>query len=209
MNKKISLVLVSTALLGLPSAHAAQSDWLIRLRAISIQPENKSDAIPALGVPADAITLNSKLAPEVDLSYFLTQNIALELILTIPQRHDISISGAKIGTAKHLPPTLTVQYHFMPDKKFRPYIGAGINYTRFSGVNLNVPGVGALDLDKSSWGAAVQTGFDVKVGKNTFVNFDLKKIYIASDVKLAATGAKVSHIKLDPIVVGIGFGWRF
>lgn len=194
---------------GAGYAQADQGDWLVRIRAIDIQPRNQSDPIPGLGVPADAISLSDKWAPEVDFSYFLTKNIALELILTYPQEHDVFLSGARIGTAKHLPPTLTAQYHFIPDGKFRPYLGAGINYTHFSDVDLDVPGVGPLALDKDSWGAALQAGFDVEIYKDKFINFDIKKIYIDSDVKLAANGAKVSHIKLDPIVVGVGFGWRF
>lgn len=210
MMKYLGLIFVFLNVLILTEyAQADQGDWLVRIRAIDIQPRNQSDPIPALGVPADAIRLNDKWAPEVDFSYFLTRSIALELILTYPQEHDVSLNGTKIGTAKHLPPTLTVQYHFIPEGKFRPYLGAGINYTHYSDVDLNVPGVGRLDLEKNSWGAALQAGFDVEVSKNKFINFDIKKIYINSDVKLAANGAKVSHIRLDPVVIGIGFGWKF
>ncbi len=84
-----------------------------------------------------------------------------------------------------------------------------MNYTRFSQVNLNVPGVGALDLSRNSWGGALQAGFDVAVGMDTFINIDIKKIYLGTDVKLAATRAKITRIRLDPIVLGIGFGWKF
>lgn len=210
MEKTLCLALVFSALtIGQSQAQADQGDWLVRIRALDIQPRNQSDPIPALGVPANAITLNNKWAPEIDLSYFLMKNIALELILTYPQRHDVSLNGAKIGTAKHLPPTLTVQYHFFQDGKFRPYLGAGINYTHFSDVNLSVPGVGQLDMGSSSWGGALQAGFDVAVGKNKFINFDVKKIYLDSDVKLAATGVTISHVRLDPVVAGVGFGWKF
>lgn len=210
MMKHLSLVFFFFNVLAVSGqSRADQGDWLVRIRAIDIQPRNQSDPIPGLSVPADAITLNDKWAPEVDFSYFLTKNVALELILTYPQEHDVSLSGAKIGTAKHLPPTLTAQYHFTPDGKFRPYLGAGINYTHFSDVDLNVPGVGPLALDKDSWGAVLQAGFDVEIYKDKFINFDIKKIYIDSDVKLAANGAKVSNIRLDPLVVGIGFGWKF
>ncbi|MBI2311336.1 MAG: OmpW family protein [Betaproteobacteria bacterium] len=196
-------------LLIFPITQAEPGNWMVRVRAINIQPENKSEAVPALGVPADAITLNNKLAPEVDVTYFLNPRFALELILTYPQEHDISLLGAKIGSAKHLPPTLTLQYHFAPEAKLRPYAGVGINYTRFSGVSLNVPGVGALDLERDSWGGALQAGLDFEVAKNVFLNLDLKKIWIDTDAKIAATGAKVSRITLDPLVVGIGVGWRF
>lgn len=210
MEKYVYLGLVVGALtVGQSQAQADQGDWLVRIRALDIQPRNQSDPIPALGVPANAITLNDKWAPEIDLNYFLLKNIALELILTYPQRHDVSLNSAKIGTAKHLPPTLTLQYHVTPDGKFRPYLGAGINYTYFSDVNLSVPGVGQLDMDRSSWGGALQVGFDMEVGKNKFINFDVKKIYIGSDVKLAAAGATISHVRLDPVVLGVGFGWKF
>lgn len=209
MKIQLSLTLIVIALLPSHHAQAEKGDWLVRARAVNIQPENKSDPIPALGVPTDAITVSDKLIPEVDVSYFVTKNIALELILTYPQKLNVSLSGTAIGSGKVLPPTLTVQYHFIPDGKFRPYLGAGVNYTRFSSVSLNVPGVGALDLDKDSWGGALQAGFDVEVDKTTFINFDIKKIYIDSDVKLSATGTKVSGIKLSPVVVGVGFGWKF
>lgn len=210
MKKYSGLALVFFIVLTVSGqSQADQGDWLVRVRAINIQPENKSDPIPALGVPADAITVGDKLVPEVDVSYFVTKNIALELILTYPQKLNVSLSRTAIGSGKVLPPTLTVQYHFIPDGKFRPYLGAGVNYTRFSDVNLKVPGVGALDLDNSSWGSAIQAGFDIEVDKNKFINFDIKKIDIQSDVKLSTSGTKVSHIKLSPVVVGIGFGWKF
>lgn len=208
MKKTIYLAFIVSALTA-GQAQADQGDWLVRIRALDIQPRNQSDPIQALGVAANAITLNDKWAPEIDLSYFLMKNIALELILTYPQRHDVSLNGTKIGTAKHLPPTLTLQYHFSPDGKFRPYLGAGINYTHFSDVNLNVPGVGQLDMGRSSWGGALQAGIDMQIGKNKFINFDIKKIYIGTDVKLAATGTTISHVQLDPLVLGVGFGWQF
>ena len=91
----------------------------------------------------------------------------------------------------------------------RPYVGAGINYTRISSVSLNVPGVGALDLDSSSIGAALQVGMDIKLADKIFLNIDVKKIYINSDVMLKATGAKVSAVTLDPIAIGVGIGYRF
>jgi len=171
--------------------------------------ENKSDAIPSLGVPSDAIEVSDKTIPEVDITYFFTKNLAAELILTVPQKHDVTLSGAKVGTFKHLPPTLTAQYHFLPDGAIRPYLGAGINYTRISSVALTVPGVGDLSLENSSFGAALQAGVDFKLAENLFLNIDIKKIWIASDVMLKATGAKVSSVTLDPIVIGVGIGYRF
>lgn len=199
----LALALVPTALV------AEEGPLLVRLRAVYISPADKSDAIPALGVPADAITVSSKTIPEVDISYFFTKSFAAELILTYPQEHDVELMGTNIGTFKHLPPTLTLQYHFIPDGAFRPYVGVGVNLTLISDVNLAVPGVGALDLESSSVGFAAGAGFDVKVGEKLFLNLDAKWVQLGSDVMLKANGAKVSAVKVDPWLLGGGIGYRF
>lgn len=190
-------------------ALAEEGSFMVRVRAVNLDPANDSDAIPALGVPADAIHVNDRVIPEVDFTYFLTKNIAAELVLTYPQKHDVSLSGRKIGTFKHLPPTLTLQYHFQPDAQFRPYVGAGVNYTRITSVNLAVPGVGALDLENDSFGGALQAGFDIKLNQSWYLNMDVKKVWIKSDLTLKATGTKVSAVGVDPVLLGIGIGYRF
>lgn len=208
MKKTVRLLALALALAPAPLL-AADGPLLVRLRAVYIDPADKSDAIPALGVPADAITVSTKTIPEVDISWFFSKSLAAELILTYPQEHDVELMGTKIGTFKHLPPTLTLQYHFNPDGGFRPYVGAGVNLTLISDVNLSVPGVGALDLESSSVGFAAQAGFDVKVGEKLFLNGDVKWVQIGSDVTLKATGAKVSAVKVDPWLIGAGLGYRF
>ena len=199
----LSLALSPTALL------AGDGPLMVRLRGVYISPADKSDAIPSLGVPADAITVSTKTIPEVDISYFFSKSIAAELVLTYPQEHDVELGGTKIGTFKHLPPTLTLQYHFLPDSVFNPYVGVGVNLTLISDVNLAVPGVGALDLESSSVGFAAGAGFDVKVGEKLYLNADAKWVQIGSDVLLKASGAKVSAVKVDPWLIGAGIGYRF
>ncbi len=113
------------------------------------------------------------------------------------------MSGQNIGTFKHLPPTLSLQYHFMPEKQFSPYVGAGVNYTNISAVK--IPG---LRLEHDSWGYSLQAGVDYKLDKNWSLNFDIKKVQIRSDV-LTAAGAKVSEVKIDPVLIGVGVGYRF
>ncbi|MBA3904646.1 MAG: hypothetical protein C0522_13410 [Rhodocyclaceae bacterium] len=204
MNKSATLSLLVGALMAAFSTAGQAADegqWMVRARAVNLDMANKSEPVGGVGA-SDRISVSDKTIPEVDISYFLTKNIAAELILTVPQKQDVLLDGAKVGTFKHLPPTLTVQYHFLPDGQFRPYVGAGINYTRISSVNL-----GGLYLENDSWGPALQAGLDVKLGQNLFLNLDVKKIYIRSDV--LAGGTKVSAVKLDPLAVGIGLGWRF
>ena len=202
MKTLASLTLLAAALAA-PSLRAEDGPWMVRLRAVAIQPANKSDA--ATGIPADAIHVSNKTIPEVDFSYFFSANLAAELILTVPQQHDVTLSGAKIGTFKHLPPTLTAQWHFLPGQTVNPYVGAGLNFTLISDVKL---ASGALDLSKSSLGAALQVGVDCKVAKNCFINLDAKYVQLKSDVKTAA-GAKVTTVKVDPLLLGVGVGYRF
>lgn len=197
------------ALILAPVGYAQEGALLVRLRGVYVGPADKSEAIPALGVPADAIHVSDKAIPEVDFTYFLTRNVAAELILTYPQQHDVDLSGTKIGTFKHLPPVLSLQYHFAPQGLFRPYLGLGVNLTLISDVKLTVPGVGALDLEGSSVGVSGQAGFDVKLADRLFLNADLKRVTLRSDVMLAAGGQKVSVVKVDPWLIGVGLGYRF
>ena len=203
--KKATAVLAVTVL-GL-MAHEAmaqqQSPWLVRARVVNIDTANKSDPVGGVGA-ANRLTVSNKTIPELDISYFFTPNIAAELILTYPQKHDVSLDGTKIGTFKHLPPTLTVQYHFMPASQISPYLGAGINYTNISSANLLS---GAADLEHKSFGLAFQAGVDYKIDKHWSINLDVKKVQIRSDVFIG--GAKASAVKIDPLLVGVGVGYRF
>lgn len=199
MKKKLLAGLVA-ALVVAPAMAQSAGDVLVRVRAVYIDPANKSDAFGA--VAADAITVSSKTIPEVDFSYFFSKNIAAELVLTVPQKHTVKLNGTELGTFKHLPPTLTLQYHFAPDATFRPYVGAGLNYTYISDVKL-----GGLTLSRSSTGLAVQAGFDYALDKNLSLNFDLKKVQIRADVESA--GTKLTEVKIDPWLIGVGIGKRF
>ena len=198
MKKNLLAVAVLCALTsGAVFAQQAEGPWLVRARAVNLDSANKDST--GLG-----LSVNDKVIPEVDVSYFFTPNVAAELVLTVPQKHDLSSSvlGGKIGTLKHLPPSLLVQYHFNA-AGFKPYVGAGINYTRFSSVKLPA----GVDIDRNSFGAALQVGVDIPLQKNLYLNFDIKKVFIKTDV--TANGAKLGSFKVDPVLVGVGLGWRF
>ena len=202
MSKSVAVILAALTLLT-GVAQAQETPWLVRVRAVHLDPANKSDPVGGAGA-ADRIDVSGKTIPEVDISYFFTKNIAAELVLTHPQKHDVTLDGNNIGTFKHLPPTLLVQYHFLPDAHCRPYVGAGVNYTTMSKVNL-LDGAGSLDHD--SVGLALQAGADVAIDQKWSVNFDVKKIQIRSDVYV--NGAKASRLKVDPLMLAVGVGYRF
>lgn len=192
-------ILIAAAVGMLVAGHVAaqESPWLVRARAVQLNMANKDSTGLNLNV-------NDKTIGEVDVSYFFNKNVAAELILTLPQRQTVYAGAAGIGNFKHLPPTLTLQYHFTDLGGYKPYVGAGLNYTKITGTNLTT----GHKLDDSSYGAAFQAGVDVPLTKQVSLNFDVKKVYIKTDVYTAA-GANAGTLKLDPVLVGVGVGYRF
>ncbi len=182
------------------SAFAAQGDILARFRITNVNPQTSVDSTLA----ALNVDVNDDTIPEVDFTYMFTNNIGAELILGT-SKHDVTSNGSKIGSVRVLPPTLTAQYHFSPEGQFRPYVGAGINYTRF----YSFKDTSGLDLSikKNSFGPALQVGVDIPVTKNIFVNFDVKKLWIKTKVK--AGGVDAGTLDIDPLVTSVGIGTKF
>ena len=191
-----AVALCATLMSGAAMAQQAEEGpWLVRARAVHLDSANKDST----GLN---LSINDKWIPEVDISYFFTKNVAAELILTVPQKHTLRAGGTAIGSLMHLPPTLLLQYHFNTSG-IKPYVGAGLNYTRFSSVNLPA----GVSIDRNSFGPALQVGVDIPLAKNLYLNFDVKKVFIKTDV--SAGGAKLGTFKVDPVLVGVGLGWRF
>ena len=199
----IAAALLGTVLCSAAMAQqATEGPWMVRARAVHLDSSNGDSTGLGLGI-------NNKWMPEVDITYFFNKNMAVELILTVPQKQTISSNGTAIGSLKHLPPTLTAQYHFTDLGGFKPYVGAGLNYTRFSSVHFNPAIVTALNpsVDKNSFGWALQAGVDIPLSNNLYLNVDVKKVQIKTDV--SSFGAKVGEFKVNPVLFGVGLGWRF
>ncbi|WP_417485425.1 OmpW/AlkL family protein [Maricaulis salignorans] len=188
-------------------AMAESGDWLVRLRAIDVMP-NESATISAIGGDVD---ISDQIVPELDITYFVQDNWAVELILGVTP-HDVQAVGTSagdidLGDVTLLPPTLTLQYHFNPDGQMRPYLGAGVNYTHF--FNEDLPGGSALTSISydNSFGLAAQAGIDFALQDEWFLNVDVKYIDINTDVLI--DGAIAASVDIDPLVLGVGFGRRF
>ena len=198
MNKLLTLTALSLALAAPLAEAQTAGTLLVRARAVHLDSANTDST--GLG-----LTINNKWLPEVDISYFITPNLAAELILTYPQKQDVMSNGAKIGTFKHLPPTLTLQYHFTGLPGFRPYVGAGVNYTRLSQIDILS---GAATLKKNSYGLAAQVGADVPLGSGGWMlNVDVKKVQIGT--KVYVNGTDMGKFKVDPLLFGLGVGKTF
>lgn len=192
-----AVVLAACSVTAAMAQASGEGPWVLRARAVHLDMANKDGT--GLG-----LSVNDKTIPEVDVSYFLSPNIAAELVLTVPQKQTVYSGGTSIGTFKHLPPTLLLQYHFTGLNGYKPYVGAGINYTRITSVNLLN---GTAGLENDSWGGALQAGLDISLDRNWSLNFDVKKVYIRSDVFVG--GLNQGTLKLDPVFVGVGLGYRF
>jgi len=211
---KLAAAFALLASLAAPAA-AAEGPLMVRLRGVYILPADKSDAIASLAVAKDDISVSKKFIPEVDISYFITPNLSAELILTYPQKHDVKAvsNGTELdlGTFSHLPPVLSAQWHFLPGAVVNPYVGVGLNLTLITSQDLAVPLATPLELEisKSSIGFSAQVGADFQVAPQWYVNADVKYVTLGVDVKVKSSGTKVSHVTVNPWLLGLGVGYRF
>lgn len=214
MNKIYLAAAAISATTAANPAMAEQGDWLLRGRAILVAPTEDSSGIdPAF--PNDEVSVDNAFAPEVDISYFLSDHVALELIAATTKHNIGGKNGlepiGKLADTWVLPPTLTLQYHFAPEAKVRPYVGAGLNYTLFYGEDTSSDldsAIGETDIDlDSSFGFALQAGLDFDLNEKMFLNLDVKYIDMDTEAKLT-TGSLVNRVKVDinPIVFGVGLG---
>jgi outer membrane protein len=197
--------------LGQPLVGKQAGTFMIRARAIGVIPENNSSSVSIIG---GHVSATNQAAPELDFSYFFTDHIAVELIAA-STRHNISVVNSAIpgtvdvGSAWVLPPTLTLQYHFMPQSAFSPYIGAGVTVAFWYATNPANPPVTHFTVGNNV-GAAIQAGFDYNFTGHWFANFDIKQIFLNADAHVDALGTTLkAHTALDPLVIGAGIGYRF
>ncbi len=230
--KKSLLVLALAAAFAPVLAHAEAGDWVVRARVVSVSPDEESKLGKTVNsllggtvmTPGAELAVDNNVIPELDISYYITKNIAAELILALGSKHDVSVRGdalatignQHLGSVDALPPTLTAQWHFNPDQMFDPYVGAGVNYTYMLDRNLKLsrgPLAGSkIKIDSDSWGYALQAGFDVNLKDGWLINADVKYVTMDTDVKLNIPGLgwkKIDSLDIDPWVFGVGIGKKF
>ena len=213
---KTAAAVLALALAAGPAV-AAQGDFLVRLRAITVQPQEKvGPVLPTFPTSGGSIT--NAYAPEIDFTYMLTDHIGVELIAATT-KHCVEGGGSLAGVGRLactwvLPPTLTLQYHFAPEGKIHPYVGAGVNWTMFynekASTQLNTA-IGATNVNlTNSFSFALQAGVDFDISEKMFLNLDVKYVDMDTNARLT-TGALVNNLRADinPLIIGVGVGWRF
>lgn len=176
------------------------SKWQARFRVITVIPS------PGDNIDGADVDISTSVVPELDFTYFFTKNIAAELILATT-KHNVEIeNGIDLGHVWLLPPTLNFQYHFYAGD-FKPYLGAGVNYTIFYGVDEG----DVADMNyENSFGFSFQAGLDYYLNDKWFINLDIKQLLLSTDVDVD-TGAGVLPVEVDinPLIVGLGVGMKF
>ena len=187
--------------------------WQVRLRAVGVAPDESAK----IGIIDGDVAISNALIPELDFTYFFTEHFAAELILGTA-KHDVqainTLAGdVNLGSVWLLPPTLTAQYHFYTSdqKVFKPYIGAGVNYTLF--YNVKSGDVAGVEYD-NALGYAAQVGFDLMLDDTFFINFDAKRLFLSTDVTVDASnlapGLSIpAEVDINPWLLGIGVGMKF
>ncbi len=212
MSKKlwagVSLAVIS--FLGAETAMAQQAgDIFVRARAIYVAPDES--ATTSIGGTVD---IDNKVVPELDFTYFIADNIGLELIAATTKHNVVGLgtalgASADLGSAWLLPPTLSLQYHFPMSngEAFKPYVGAGINYTFFYSEKEAGGAITDFNL-KDSVGFSLQAGMDFEIAENTFFNVDVKKLFLSTDAEING-GAVTADVKINPWIIGAGIGRKF
>jgi outer membrane protein len=191
---KFASLTAGTLVVVASSAYADAGDIYWHLRALNINP-NVSTSIAGLDI-------DTRTTVEVGGTYFFTKEIAAELGVT-QAKHDVTSNNVNVGTFKITPVNLAMQYHWNMGAPFTPYAGAGINYTKISGVDL-----GSGKLDNSSNGGLLQLGGNYDLSKQLRLNGDIKKVWIKSDV-FDPAGAKVGNVDVNPWFFSVGAAMKF
>ena len=192
----LSALTLTTAL---PTQAQDAGDWIWRVGVHNVRPKSDNHALVNVDAAA-SLTFNA--------TYMFAPNWGVEVLAALPFEHDINLNGGgKVAQAKHLPPTVSVQYHLNPNGAWGPYVGAGLNYTLFFDEKTRGALAGAkLELDPSL-GLAAQAGLDIELGSDWFANVDARWLDIETDAKV--NGARIGNVVIDPLAFGLSIGRRF
>lgn len=200
----MALVLTAGAAFLLNSAPAqakADGPWLVRAGVSNIEPASGNGRLIN---DTTAVDVDSQIGPSINVAYFFTPNWAVDVLGALPFEHDIALNGQQAGSTKHLPPTVTMQYHLRPGQRVQPFVGAGLNYTFFMEESLD--NGARLDLE-DSFGLAAQLGVDFVLNPNWRLGLDMR--YIDIDTDASVNGQGVGEVNIDPTVYSLNLGYRF
>jgi len=205
MNKMLLAALVAAlSLAGVGRAQAANGDWIVKLGVHTIEPKSDNGT---LANGAFKVDVSNDTQATITAEYLFTPNLGLELLASAPFKHTVRLNGVKAATFSHLPPTLTLQYHFNADGAVSPFIGAGVNYTYVYNEHTTGPLAGTRLSVNNSFDFAAHAGVDFRINPNWLFTVDARWIKLNSKAKV--NGVDVGTVNVDPLVYGVAVGYRF
>lgn len=204
-HKLLPLIAASLAAVAAPAMAQSAGDWTLGVGVHQVAPKSDNGALAGGTLPLD---IDSDAKPSVTFEYFVRDNLGIEVLGALPFKHDIAVKGVgKVGDTKHLPPTITLQYHFNSAGKVSPLLGVGVNYTTFFSEGTTGALAGTkLKLD-DSFGLAAHAGLDFKVSEKASVRVDVRWADIDTEVRV--DGAKLGTANIDPLVYGVSYVMKF
>ena len=209
MKKTVCGIAVLSALMSANVLAHSEGDFIVRAGAATVSPNDSSGAVAGNSSIEFGVDSDTQLG--LTLGYMFTDNISFEVLAATPFSHNISATGlGEIADTKHLPPTFMVQYYFgTAESDFRPYVGAGINYTVFFDEGSKIAGLSDVSLD-DSWGLAANVGMDYMINDDWFLNASVWYADIGTTAKYNLGGTNYStDVDIDPWVFMIGGGYNF
>lgn len=201
MKRHLGMLLLGGALAvaAAPVLAQSQGDWTIGVGVGNVNPKSDNGTLANTDVK-----IGDGTALIFTAEYFVRDNLGIELLAATPFKHDISLAGVgEIGDTRHLPPTLSLNYHFPTQSAWKPFVGLGVNYTDFFEESSSL---GKLELD-SSVGASVQVGLDYQISDRGAVRLNVRWFDIDTDATL--DGADIGTANIDPILIGVSYVHRF
>ncbi len=214
MRKTSSLLISSLALalatVAAPAMAQSKGDWTLGVGVHAVDPKSDAGDLngAALGLGALSTKVDSDVKPTITFEYFVADNVGIEVLAALPFKHEISIDGVgKVAETKQLPPVVSLQYHFANSSKVTPFVGLGVNYTRFFSTDEKGALAGTKVKLEDSWGVAAHAGLDFAVSEKSALRVDVRWADIDTEVKV--NGAKLGTAEIDPLVYGVAYVWKF
>ena len=210
MNTLRLALAVALGLSATPALAQTAGSWTVGVGAHNVEPKSGNGTLVATPLGDLTMDVGTNVRPTITAEYFVKDNLGIEVLAALTFQHDIAVTGVgKVGSTKHLPPTVSLQYHF-GQGKVKPFVGLGVNYTRFFSTKTEGPIAGAeLELS-DSWGLAGHVGLDVQIGDKSAIRIDYRKIDI--DTKAKLNGANLgtrNQVNIDPSVYGVAYVFAF
>jgi len=194
-----AMAALASMALAQPAQAGVLDNFQIKVGVSAILPDENGDPID--------VSISDEVVPSLQVEYFFTDNISAELLCCVAT-HDVTAAGGTIdlGEVTHFPPTVTLKYRWTNFGQFEPYVGAGVNFTSF--IDSEPPAGRHVDYD-SSVGPALQAGVDYRLNEHWAVNFDVRRIWINTDVTISGDINATDEVDINPWVVSTSIAYRF